>query len=67
MILYFAFNVEFSSSFKSVDKSMTKANCLFRCVSELFYGLKIVLIRPVMFKRYSFYTFSPSYDFGDPR
>jgi hypothetical protein len=50
VVLYFAFIVQFSLSYKTVDKGRVLYSCILVCLWT-FDGLKIVLLMSVTFER----------------
>jgi hypothetical protein len=64
LVLSFAFIVQFSLPYKRVSKAKVLYICTLVCFWT-FVGLKIVLIRPVIFKNFEILTsisYSPSHD-----
>jgi hypothetical protein len=69
LVLSFAFIVQFSLPYKRVGKAKVLYICIVVCFWT-FDGLKIVLMRPVIFKNFEILTsisFYPSYDNEHPR
>jgi hypothetical protein len=59
LVLSFAFIVQFSLPYKRVGKAKVLYICILVCFWT-FYGLKIVLMRPVIFKNFKISTLYPS-------
>jgi hypothetical protein len=69
LVLSFAFIVQFSLPYKRVGKAKVFFVCILVCLWT-FDGLKIVLMRPVIFKNFEILTsisFYPSHDNEHPR